>query len=325
MGVDTFDKRFALIAKNGELRFPYRKEQKSTNRYGFALSAPRMRDDASAFYTMDIEDVVKRMVFDGWKARVKTLDNQHEGSDAIGKRAISGYWIADELKHLVKGAKLTPSLMPGLSPSSADPLSRSSDQYIVTTVLQQTDISSNNPDENKNIELEHLDVDQGDSSLLADLDEIDSESSDENSPTERLDNRMSRIGQGKFRKNTIATWGGEERCAVTGVAIREVLTASHIIPWSLDVVQRKRGCNGILLIAHLDRLFDRHLIGFRLSPEVNVFSLVVAPRLADRFLDLEPLGVTAHTELDLSTVNPADRPGLETNLRAHLDLVLNNK
>lgn len=163
------------------------------------------------------------------------------------------------------------------------------------------------------------------SSLLADLDEIDSDPADENDPTERLDNRMSRIGQGKFRKNTIATWGGKERCAVTGVAIREVLTASHIIPWSKDVVQRKRGCNGILLTAHLDRLFDRHLIGFRLSPEVNVFSLVIAPRLADRFLDLEPLGVTARTELDLSTVNPADRPGLETNLRAHLDLVLNNK
>lgn len=163
------------------------------------------------------------------------------------------------------------------------------------------------------------------SSLLTDLDEIDLGTSEENDLTERLDNRLSRIGQGKFRKNTIATWGGEERCAVTGVAIREVLTASHIIPWSKDVVQRKRGCNGILLTAHLDRLFDRHLIGFGVSPEVNVFSLVVSPRLADRFVDLEPLGVTVHTALDLSTVNPSDRPGLETNLRAHLDLVLNNK
>lgn len=163
-----------------------------------------------------------------------------------------------------------------------------------------------------------------DNSLLADLDEIDFGTGDENDPTERLDNRMSRIGQGKFRKNTIASWGGEERCAVTGIAIREILTASHIIPWSKDVEQRKRGCNGILLTAHLDRLFDRHLIGFKVSHDADVFSLVVSPRLTDRFLDLVPLGVTVLTVLNLSKVNSADRRALETNLRAHLDLVLNN-
>lgn len=171
----------------------------------------------------------------------------------------------------------------------------------------------------------HDDEDEIDKSLLDDLDKIDKDADDENSPTERLDNRMSRIGQGKFRRNTIATWGGKERCAVTGIAIREVLTASHIIPWSKDVVQRKRGCNGILLTAHLDRLFDRHLIGFRVSTESNVCSLVVAPRLADRFVDLTPLGLTVSTTLDLSKVKPADRSGLETNLREHLVSVLNNK
>ena len=185
-------------------------------------------------------------------------------------------------------------------------------------------VTPNRPTPNVVADLEAND-DLNDSLLLADLDEIDAIPADENDPTERLDNRMSRIGQGKFRKNTISTWGGAERCAVTGIAIREVLTASHIIPWSKDVVQRKYGRNGILLTAHLDRLFDRHLIGFRVSPEVDVCSLVVAPRLADRFLDLAPLGLTAGTALNLSKVKPADRPGLEANLGAHLVRVLNNK
>jgi hypothetical protein len=329
MGIEKVDKRFALIANNGEVLFPYMKSQESTGRYGFALTAPGERDrHGGGTYTGDIEEVIKRMVFDGWGVRAMTTHRsgkQRDGSVCIGKSSIIGYWLAEELKPLVVGAKMAPSVMPGSSPVSENLSSQDSSRHIVNTLPAQSVTGATTPNEEANNNSKHLNEDMDDSSLLADLDELDSGGIDDNDPTERWDNRMSRIGQGKFRKNTIATWGGEERCAVTGIAIREVLTASHIIPWSKDVVQRKRGCNGILLTAHLDRLFDRHLIGFRVTPEVDIYSLVVAPRLADRFLDLAPLGLTVRTALDISTVKRADRPGLETNLRVHLDLVLNNK
>ncbi|MDP3190645.1 HNH endonuclease [Rhodoferax sp.] len=324
MGVDTVDKRFALLAKNGAAHYPYKKSQKATGRFGFALSAPGMRDAmGSGTYTENIDEVIKKVVFEGWKVRVKE-PGKIGRSAGIEKLNFPRYWISDELKDLVAGAKMAPSLMPGLPPAIGNHPLRDSSQHLITKISAQTVASSNAPDEKEKNSIEMLNEDTVDSSLLTDLDEIDAGTSDGNDPTERMDNRMSRIGQGKFRKNTIATWGGEERCAVTAIAIRQVLTASHIIPWSKDVMQRKRGCNGILLTAHLDRLFDQHLIGFKVSPEVNVFSLVVAPRLAARFLDLAPLGLTADTTLNLSKVKRADRPGLEENLRAHLAAVINN-
>lgn len=161
--------------------------------------------------------------------------------------------------------------------------------------------------------------------LLTDLDEIDACTDEENDPTERLDNRMSRIGQGKFRRNAISTWGGEEKCAVTGINLPALLTASHIIPWSEDVAQRKHGCNGILLSAHFDRLFDRHLIGFKVGLKPDVFTLAVSPCLSDQFADLAKIGVTTRSVLDLSNVKFSDRPRLESNLRIHLNIVLNNR
>lgn len=328
MSVNTVDKRFALIAKNKDILYPFEKSQDSTSRYGFALSEPGGRDDAGAYYTRDIKEVIRHLVFNGWKARVTTVDRvkeQRSGSMGIGMRAISGYWVADEFRHLVAGAKVAPSPMPISSPTNGNHPLRAPSKHAINSVPVQNVADSSAQDENKESNLEDFDDDPADSLLIDDLDELTSNSADENDPTERLDNCMSRIGQGKFRKNTIATWGGEERCAVTGISIREVLTASHIIPWSEDVGQRKRGCNGILLAAHLDRLFDRHLIGFKVAPVGDVYSVVVAPRLADRFLNLAPLGLTSDASLNLSKVRGPDRQGLDTNLRAHLDRVLNNK
>jgi hypothetical protein len=161
--------------------------------------------------------------------------------------------------------------------------------------------------------------------ILDDLDQIDADKDDTDDPTERLDSRLSRIGQGKFRRNTIETWGGDERCAVTAIAIPALLSASHIIPWSEDVAQRKRGCNGILLCAHLDRLFDRNLIGFREGQNPDVFTLAVAPCLSGQFDKLSKIGLTTRTVLDFSNVKFADQSRLKNNLRAHLDRVLNNK
>lgn len=74
-------------------------------------------------------------------------------------------------------------------------------------------------------------------------------------------NLRARRGQNKFRENLMRIWGNA--CAVTGVACREVLRASHVKPWSESTPrQRIDGHNGLLLSANLDALFDRGLITF---------------------------------------------------------------
>jgi hypothetical protein len=82
--------------------------------------------------------------------------------------------------------------------------------------------------------------------------------------TEKQSLVMSRIGQGRFRKNVTDIWGNGEKCALTLVDVREMLIASHIVPWSKcdSNEQRLDGANGILLCAHIDKLFDSHKLTF---------------------------------------------------------------
>ena len=99
-----------------------------------------------------------------------------------------------------------------------------------------------------------------------------------------------RVGQNKFRDAMLDYWGGA--CAVTGVAIPEVLRASHAKPWAECATDAERldVFNGFLLSANLDALFDRFLISF---DEQGV--LVTSPALAG--LDLLPLGISPGMKL----------------------------
>lgn len=71
---------------------------------------------------------------------------------------------------------------------------------------------------------------------------------------------VQRVGQEVFRGGLMEFWDG--RCAITGLAVPELLRASHIKAWAdcerdeerLDVF------NGLLLAAHLDAAFDVGLI-----------------------------------------------------------------
>jgi predicted restriction endonuclease len=71
-----------------------------------------------------------------------------------------------------------------------------------------------------------------------------------------------RVGQDTFRQAILDYWGGA--CAVTGIALPEVLRASHAKPWAdcCDDQERLNAFNGFLLTANLDALFDRGLITF---------------------------------------------------------------
>jgi hypothetical protein len=71
---------------------------------------------------------------------------------------------------------------------------------------------------------------------------------------------VQRVGQETFREGLLDLWEG--RCAVTGLAIKALLRASHIKPWADCATDAERldVYNGLLLAPHLDAAFDRGLI-----------------------------------------------------------------
>lgn len=71
--------------------------------------------------------------------------------------------------------------------------------------------------------------------------------------------RVRRVQQ-FFRSAVLVSY--ESRCALSDIAVPELLTASHIIPWARDVKRRADPRNGLCLNALYDRAFDRGLITF---------------------------------------------------------------
>jgi len=67
---------------------------------------------------------------------------------------------------------------------------------------------------------------------------------------------VQRVGQDLFREALLDFWQG--RCCVTGLAVPELLRASHIRPWAACETDEQRldVFNGLLLAPHLDALFD---------------------------------------------------------------------
>lgn len=69
-----------------------------------------------------------------------------------------------------------------------------------------------------------------------------------------------RRGQEYFREAVINNCGGQ--CAVTGLTVRELLIASHILPWGTHPEHRLNVRNGLSLSRLHDAAFDRGLITF---------------------------------------------------------------
>src|SRR5262249_37766626 len=61
-----------------------------------------------------------------------------------------------------------------------------------------------------------------------------------------------------FRSAVLAAY--DYKCCVTGIAVPELLVASHIVPWASDPKQRMNPRNGLCLNALHDRAFDRRLM-----------------------------------------------------------------
>ena len=92
------------------------------------------------------------------------------------------------------------------------------------------------------------------------------------SPTEATANVKLRRGQEYFRDAVLNNFGG--RCGVTELAVRELLIASHILPWGTHVAERLNLRNGLCLSRLHDAAFDRGLIAFD-----DKFRLLLSPRL----------------------------------------------
>jgi putative restriction endonuclease len=104
---------------------------------------------------------------------------------------------------------------------------------------------------------------------------------------------VQRVGQDVFRAGLLDYWDGQ--CAISGLAVVELLRASHIKPWPAcdSDAERLSVFNGLLLAPNLDAVFDRGLI------TVMEDGVVVSPQLGE--VDRRLLG------LDVSLVCSVSR------------------
>ena len=77
---------------------------------------------------------------------------------------------------------------------------------------------------------------------------------------EVLRNVKARQNQAAFRRIVLLNYGFA--CCATGLPVRDVLRASHIVGWAENAKTRLLPTNGLCLAATYDAAFDRHLITF---------------------------------------------------------------
>lgn len=79
-----------------------------------------------------------------------------------------------------------------------------------------------------------------------------------------------RVNQNVFRQIVLVNYNN--KCAITGIDLPDLLVASHIIPWSQNEVERLNPENGICLSALYDRAYDKGLIGITEKYQVLISS-----------------------------------------------------
>jgi len=79
-------------------------------------------------------------------------------------------------------------------------------------------------------------------------------------PTETAAEVKVRRGQQFFQQMVLNAF--DSRCGITGIAVRELLIASHILPWRSHPSERLNAQNGVCLSRLHDGAFDRGLITF---------------------------------------------------------------
>lgn len=89
-----------------------------------------------------------------------------------------------------------------------------------------------------------------------------------------------RVNQSVFRQMVLSNYNN--KCAITGIDIPELLLASHIIPWSKNEEHRLNPENGICFSALYDKAFDTGLIGINTNHEI-IFSDAIKKKKESEF------------------------------------------
>lgn len=111
-----------------------------------------------------------------------------------------------------------------------------------------------------------------------------------------------RVGQGYFKELLLDKYSC--KCALCNITTPSMLVASHIKDWSISTDSEKLDeNNGLLLCAHHDALFDKHLISFE-----DNGSLIISPTLTPN----------EQTELQIASIPPIPvSPGMIPYLANH--------
>ena len=102
-----------------------------------------------------------------------------------------------------------------------------------------------------------------------------------------------RVNQSVFHDMILTNY--ENRCAITGINVPELLIASHIVPWSESTPEQKLNPeNGICLSALYDKAFDRGLI--TVSPDDYTITLSSALREyeSEKYYDKHFRSISGH-------------------------------
>lgn len=75
---------------------------------------------------------------------------------------------------------------------------------------------------------------------------------------EKVTSTMVRIGQNFFRRSVLSSYN--YHCCISGLAIPQLLVASHIVPWRVDYANRLNPRNGLCLSVLHDKAFDVGII-----------------------------------------------------------------
>jgi len=92
-----------------------------------------------------------------------------------------------------------------------------------------------------------------------------------------------RVNQSVFRQMVLSNYNN--KCAITGIDIPQLLLASHIVPWSKNEEHRLNPENGICFSALYDKAFDKGLIGINTNHEI-IFSDSIKKKKETEFYNL---------------------------------------
>lgn len=98
---------------------------------------------------------------------------------------------------------------------------------------------------------QHIDIEDKFKDNLKDLPHMKGE--------EKIRAVKTRVNQSVFRQMVLVNYSS--CCAISKIAVPDLLVASHIIPWSKNETERLNPENGLCLSAIHDKAFDKGLIG----------------------------------------------------------------